>query len=57
MACGARSGLKLEEASKIGNNSLSWNGLWGPFGIETVKVSCYTVVEPRLEWLVVEREM
>jgi len=35
MACGARSGLKQRSFSSKVAISRCWNGLWGPFGIET----------------------
>ncbi len=36
MACGARSGLKQPIGISLLTHGLRLNGLWSPFGIETI---------------------
>jgi len=43
MACGARSGLKPGLNAFTVALSACWNGLWGPFGIETFQPEGYSI--------------
>src|SRR5438046_254545 len=46
MACGARSGLKLEHSELKLSDSQWLNGLWSPFGFETVVKSIAVTHSP-----------
>jgi len=52
MACGARSGLKPRTISPITAYQYRLNGLWSPFGIETVFIVGLVDVKPTAKWLV-----
>ncbi len=53
MACGARSGLKLQEINKLAMMTGGLNGLWCPFGIETLLCTLLRFIAKKAKWPVV----
>ncbi len=50
MACGARSGLKLITPALQRCNGCWLNGLWSPFGIETLSAAGFLKINVKAKW-------